>query len=316
MSLTLNFLYNDKGESKEVAIQTNENEKIEGILNKFYCKTHKKLNSYLFLYNGKEMIGNLLIKDIINIEDKKRKKMSILTYEKTLEESEDIILVNINYKSKNTEIKCYNPNEKMSTILNEFSTKNDVDIKNLYFFYMGRIIFDKFEINQYLNFDEKERKKMDISVIEKDNKASSLTKSKQIICPICGELAKFKFKNFKISIYGCEYNHQFDDMDLDDFENSQLLDISQIICDQCKENNRSNKQIFHCFSCKKNICPSCKIKHNKEHSIVDYDYMYYYCENHNEKYSSFCETCHKNICESCIDCFDNHKSTYLRKILV
>ena len=38
----------------------------------------------------------------------------------------------------------------------------------------------------------------------------------------------------------------------------------------------------------KNLCPLCKISHNKDHDTIDYDQINYICLNHNEKFSSYC----------------------------
>ena len=67
----------------------------------------------------------------------------------------------------------------------------------------------------------------------------TIKKSRHIICPICGEPAQIKIKNYKISISECKYNHIVDDLNINEFKSSQLIDESKIICDECKVRNKA-----------------------------------------------------------------------------
>ena len=67
-------------------------------------------------------------------------------------------------------------------------------------------------------------------------------------------------------------------------------------------NNKSDSHkniFFRCNKCKKNICPLCKSKHDKNHNIINYDLKDYICEEHNEAYVEYCNECKKDICLSC-----------------
>ena len=92
---------------------------------------------------------------------------------------------------------------------------------------------------------------------------------------------------------------------LDEYEKTQKIDISKIICDSCKKTNKatSYKNIFYrCNQCKLNLCVNCQNKHqneNKDHNLINYDDKNYICESHNEKYSSYCDNCLKNTCLYC-----------------
>ena len=320
--LTISISY----EGEAISIQSREDEEMEDVLRKYYAKTSREYNSLTFVYNGAQIKGKKLVKDFLNKMDKERKKMNILAIdnieanEKKVEEEEnDNIIVNFSYKKKKTIIQS-NPKEKMKKIFEQFTTKSLSDINKLNFWYMGRIIFDKIEIDQYLNFDGQKRKEMNILVTEKKDKYSeSIIKSKQIICPICGEFAKFNVKNYKMSIYGCKYNHKLNDMNLEEFQNSQLIDISKIICDKCKDKNKYNtfrNEFHHCFSCNMNLCPLCKSNHDKKHNIINYDNINYYCSKHCEKYSYYCKKCKKSVCDEC-DCVDdNHDIISLGKMII
>ena len=67
-----------------------------------------------------------------------------------------------------------------------------------------------------------------------------MIKSKDIICPICKEIRIYEIKDHKIKLCGCKNGHIIDNIKLDDFNNKQNIDISQIICDKCKNKFKSD----------------------------------------------------------------------------
>jgi ssDNA-binding Zn-finger/Zn-ribbon topoisomerase 1 len=73
-----------------------------------------------------------------------------------------------------------------------------------------------------------------------NSESLSKKKSKQVICPTCGGPAQIKIKNYKISIYECENQHKKDDLNLDEFVNSQFINEKNIICDGCKYNTKED----------------------------------------------------------------------------
>ena len=64
-----------------------------------------------------------------------------------------------------------------------------------------------------------------------------------------------------------------------------------------------------------NICPGCKIKHDKQHKIINFDEKNYICEKHYENYTKYCQDCRKNICIKCDIEHKNHKGIYYGGIL-
>jgi hypothetical protein len=64
-----------------------------------------------------------------------------------------------------------------------------------------------------------------------------------------------------------------------------------------------------------NICPLCKLKHEKDHILIDYELKNYSCNIHGEKYISYCETCNKNLCEICEIEHKNHNYNSLTKLI-
>ena len=133
---------------------------------------------------------------------------------------------------------------------------------------------------------DKENLKKSVIVYDNDSNIENneLVKSKEIICPECGENSIIKIENYKISLFGCKNKHEKKDISFFDFDKTQLIDESKIKCNICKDNNKSKsykKQFYKCNSCKFNLCPLCKSAHDKSHNIIDYDLYNYLCERDN-----------------------------------
>ena len=139
---------------------------------------------------------------------------------------------------------------------------------------------------------------------------------KNIICPECGENAQIKIEDFKINLFGCKNGHNIKNISLENFEKTQELNNSKIICDQCKKNNKSNNnEFFYCSTCKMNVCSSCKINHDKNHDIIDYEKKKNICDIHNEKYIKHCNECQLNICMFCENSHKNHDLKYFGDLI-
>ena len=95
-------------------------------------------------------------------------------------------------------------------------------------------------------------------------------KSKEVICPKCKEYIKRKINNYRIYLNECKNNHRIDNILISEFENKQFINQNEIICDNCKINNKSNtynNEFYICNTCKKYLCPLCKKnKHDKNHN--------------------------------------------------
>lgn len=131
------------------------------------------------------------------------------------------------------------------------------------------------------------------------------------ICPQCKGNSIIKIKDYQIILSGCNQGHE-QIMSFDKFEQTQMIDESKIICDNCKNNNKSisyNKQFYFCNNCNKKLCPVCKSSHAKSfsHTLINYDDRKYECNIHiGEKYNSYCNDCKINICSLCRDEHDEH----------
>ena len=144
-----------------------------------------------------------------------------------------------NYKGRNTIIQC-NENEKMKDIFLRFCSKPKVDRNHLLFTYDGKSgndLNEELTFIQMANSMDKQRKIMNFlvdnikEIDNNENNNNSIMKSKDIICPECGENINIKIKNYKISLYDCKNGHKIDNLSLDEFEESQNIDLSKIICE-------------------------------------------------------------------------------------
>ena len=226
--------------------------------------------------------------------------------------------VEFKYKGISTVIKC-GENEIMKNIIKNFIKKAGInENNNIYFLYDGNADIKSKEQLTFLeiaNSMDKQQKKMTILVNDnnpKGKEVASVKKSKYIICPICGEYIKIKINNFNISLYGCKNGHEMNNLSLDEFNETQYIDLSKIKCSKCKEtkSNTFNNIFYKCSECNINLCPLCK--NNHKHKAIDYDESKYKCINHDDIYIRYCNTCKINICPTCEkESHLNHEISYI-----
>jgi len=225
--------------------------------------------------------------------------------------------VNFNYEGQNLVIQCQKK-EKMKEIINKFIEKRRIDINFIYFIYSGnKIENNEIILEQVINEVDKKRNEINIIVTKKevDIPKSSLEKSKEIICPECKEDANISFRNYKIS-FKCENGHDLKNFYFEEFDKTQMIDISKIICEKCqkKKSETFNKLFYRCNSCKMNLCPLCQKKHDQTHNIINYKNKKFICEIHNQNYSLYCNSCNKNICFFCENEHNIHNITSFGKM--
>ncbi len=205
------------------------------------------------------------------------------------------------FDSRETIIQC-NGNEKMKQIFQKYALKIEKDINSIYFIYGGDKINEELTLNEL----KKNNDRIIILVYEKNktilNNYQGIIKSKDIICPKCKENCLIEIKNYKISLYICKNGDISDNILLEDFEKTQNINISNILCNNCNNVNKYqayNNLFFKCLTCNKNLCPLCNSSHNKSHEIINYDQIKYLCHIHNDSYISYCKNCKNNLCMQC-----------------
>ena len=218
--------------------------------------------------------------------------------------------IEFNYNQNITKIQCKN-DDKFSTILKKLVLKIDINLDSVFYLYSGKRLE-----NKELTFDEiisqvdKPNNKMIIQIydLESISKTNLIIKSNQIICPKCQEVTNIIIKDYKIRLYDCLNKHDVKNILLEEYEGTQKINLSKIICNNCKAKNKalSYQNLFYkCNTCDINLCPICRDKHNSKHFIINYDDKNYICKIHNYPFSFYCKSCKSNIC---ILCENNHSS--------
>ena len=205
-----------------------------------------------------------------------------------------------------------------------FASKIGYDIKTLFFLHNG----ERLNLDLNLTFDDeansidKDSNIMTFLVYQSSNSINpfknELQKSKDIICPECSDNCRINIRNFKIKFYGCKNKHRINNILLDEFNNTQLINNSLIKCNICNQNNKKdilNNQFFQCLTCNKSICIFCNSKHDKNHKIIDYDKKNYICKKHNNKYTSYCNECKINICNQGENEHESHRVVNFKNIM-
>ena len=209
-------------------------------------------------------------------------------------------------------------NESMDDVISKLSNKTGTDLSSSTFLYQANTLQRSSTFESSANKYDKERNQMTILVYSNednnsdDKEIKALTKSKEIICPICKEICKINIYDYKISLYSCKNNHKTSNILFNDFDKSQMIDESRIICSICNENNKScsyNNEFYYCKICNKNICTLCKSEHSKSHyDIINYEQNNFLCHAHNRPFNSYCNDCKKDICMYCEKEHFNHYS--------
>ena len=202
--------------------------------------------------------------------------------------------------------------DKINNVIQKFLTKVNCNEK-LCYLYQGAQIDEQSKIEEYIGKDSQSLNKMRIIVNslennDDENLNNTMVRPNYNICPKCGEEIIVKIKDYKLVLENCKNNHNLDNLSINEFNRTQIIDISKISCSKCKVNNKSNtynNRFFRCNTCKENLCPLCKSSHDSTHFIIDYEQKDYICEIHNEAFMKYCTFCKKNIC---LLCSNEHKT--------
>ena len=150
------------------------------------------------------------------------------------------------FKGIDTLIQC-KIEDKFKDICNKFSIKMQNNINELIFLYGGEILNLELKFNEVANQKDKQNLKMRILVFDKNinniNEKGRTIKSKDIICPKCGEICLINFKDYKILLNNCKNKHE-NIISLKDFDNTQTINENKIICHICNKNNKSESYIY------------------------------------------------------------------------
>ena len=221
------------------------------------------------------------------------------------------------YKGYEVPIQC-SQGEKMKNVMEKLYQKLNVNKDNIYALYDGNILDQELNENQISKNLDNKKIILVYDINDTFAKDKTIKNLNEVICPICNENCFIEIKDFKISLYGCKNNHKKTDILLNEYEETQKINISNIICNICKERNKGNthnNEFYKCIDCNINICPLCKTNHNSAHNIIKYDIKNYICNKHIESYVGYCLDCKNNICISCEIDHSNHKLISYGKML-
>ena len=213
------------------------------------------------------------------------------------------------YEGYETIIQC-KKEDKLKDICQKFASKVNVNVDDIFFLHGGQFLNEDTNLNTQLNTIDKEENKISIIVKNKQENIPDGTNdfiiSKDIICPKCSETCRINIDDYKVCLYGCQKGHNTENTLLTDYYDTQKIYESKIICDICSINNKNSTyehKFYRCSICKKNLCPTCRSKHETHDTIkdkiLDYDEINYKCGSHCENYISYCDKCRQNLCMLC-----------------
>ena len=225
--------------------------------------------------------------------------------------------IEFDFNQKNVVIQA-NLRDSFQEVIKKYFQKAEIDPSTVYFFANGIKIDENKDVESQMNEINKKNNKIKVLVhsIEKPNEV--ISKSKEIICPKCFNPCRIKFENSKIKLYDCINEHITENINLNEFKNTQNINLSKITCDKCKEKNKGNTfnhDFYICTTCKQNICPLCKSLHDDEHNIINYEQKNYICSNHSDAYVKYCTKCKKNLCMMCDSQHQGHDTVFFGNLL-
>ena len=246
------------------------------------------------------------------------------------------IKTNFIFNNQKTEFN-FNKSDLIQNILSSFATKINRKIEDFNFLYCGEKLVN-YESKTLSDLSPKDNM-INISVYEKNQKEEnsggkimpenvSLKVSEHIICPRCKFMSEIDINNFKVYITNCNNNHSMPGLFMNDFNTTQYIDESRILCQECKKSQKellisteNQSNVLQMCSCGMSICQSCFPSHkekilNKNHNPIPYQDKDYFCFEHNNIYSAYCQKCKKNICEKCEEIHNNHQIDLYKNILL
>ena len=208
--------------------------------------------------------------------------------------------------------------ETFQAVIDRYIQKTQIQLNSVYFISNGSQIKLDQTLENAMTELEKQNQKIKVLVNRIEDKSNDkkevIIKSKDIICPKCSEPCRITLENCKIKLFGCVNNHITEDIRLLNFPGTQKVNISKIICDKCKVNNKGEStdyKFYKCLTCKKNLCILCKVNHQSDHNVMRDDLINNFCPEHNEQLIKFCVDCNLNTCFSCDEKHRKHKTINL-----
>jgi len=138
------------------------------------------------------------------------------------------------YKGRNIPIQC-NKNDLLKDIFNKFEIK--IENNSVYYLYKGNKIDKDIQLEELIKGDDINNINILVNNINEIDK-KNIVKSKLVKCPECKENIRIKMNDYKIKLYDCKNGHNIENLLLEEYENTQKIDISEIKCNICNINNK------------------------------------------------------------------------------
>ena len=212
-----------------------------------------------------------------------------------------------------------NLTDQFQDVINKYLGKTLLKPESVAFIVNGKQANPSESVQSHMSKLDKEQNKLKVLVnILESNDAPQeiITKSEEIICPECKEPCRIAFEDYKIKLYECPNKHERKNINIPDFPDTQIINESKIVCEQCNFKNKGNcpkNEFYRCLTCSKNICLLCKCNHDRNHNIIEYEQRNYICQKHNEPLISYCKDCNTNICYSCEE-HEKHETIFLKDL--
>ena len=161
--------------------------------------------------------------------------------------------ITFNYKGNEIVIPC-KKDEKFGPILQRFYEKTEIQKESIYFLFNGQILDE--EMNESQVPKNENNKKIIVAYDYQTNKINEkdiLVRANEIVCPKCQESACISLNNYSISLFQCCNGHKVDNILFEDFDHTQNINLSSIICQICKIRNKGNvdnNEFFRCINCR------------------------------------------------------------------
>ena len=216
-----------------------------------------------------------------------------------------------------------NLNEPFRDIVNKYLQKVDLQLESVYFIANGTTVNLEGTLESKMNNLNKENNtlKVIVNLIDSSNLEPQFYKSKDIICPECYEPCRVQIDNSSFTLYDCPNNHRTENIKRVYFQDTQMIDMSKIICDECKIKNMGNSyrnEMYRCLTCSKNICILCKAQHETMHAsnrnIIKYEQKNHICSKHGGAFIKYCKQCKLNLCMNCREEHEGHATQHFEDI--
>ena len=158
-----------------------------------------------------------------------------------------MVTIEFNYNQSITAIQA-KLTDLFQEAIDKFYQKSLIPKDSVYF-RANEIIKPERTVETYMNDINKADCKLivyveDIYKVEENIKKES----KDIICPECKEPCLIKIEDYHIKLYECKNGHTTKGIKIDEYPKTQEVNMSSIICEKCKIQNKGKlDKFYYCF---------------------------------------------------------------------